>query len=1588
MGDGLSTPPPPRGTARTAVWRAACKDCRTERPDAGAGPEPDSGAFEYSSTWAERTVDRGNTRSDRCERHRSEHRELIRALAVPYVDLRVIGQVPDPEHPTGPLGGLGPLPVLHREQAATVDLSRFEFGMTDADILQIAEGLRTKRVAVVEAGTGTGKSTFMPFRLMNPPPGATFRLRANGPIVVTEPRLAAATGVARFVGEELCFGHDSRSCRAHVGAGYPVGYQVRGEKQWDGACDLIYVTDGTMINWLRDGQLTRIGAVIVDEAHERSENIDIILAHLRDSVARHKHLRVIITSATLDREFFVHYFGGPSKVFHHYVPATKSFGYGVPLFVGLEVSDDVVASGTMIAAQSDGRELRFEGWNRWGPADAAGDREDLHATTRALERLRCARESPVDQWKNSMVAAVAEQVVAVAAGTTWGDILAFLPTTEKIGQAVQLIEGALTRRGLQFDVYPLLSTTDRAVSEKAIAARSRGQKRKIVVSSNLAETSLTVKGVRYVVDSGLICQPTWDPKIASGSYPTVRHSQSGLRQRWGRVGRDAPGWVFPLYTPEQFLALPKNTPPGSTQTNLETFYMKLISAGLEVERLALPANFEHDEVVRDEDGLRSMATFTAESARARRALALSGATDSDGHLTEFGRDLERFPGEGSHALAIMLADQLACVHEVALALHVLGGGTLYGHKDGCILQAGKLSRGQAGRDWPVAWRVEAARRHRALALGCMDDLDVLLRVYAEWQRARNRAAWCATWWVNEAALQAGVDAVRATLELLSPAMRAVAWRPTLPELAPRARGVLTRAMMSMQYERVEGSTYRLVGAVDDEPVTLSQNQLVEAPERVLALHRFRPGSARDDASRVAIVSHVVQVAPWAELPPGGSDALGLELLLRANERRADAATADRLQGLRDRLPVGATIALTLGGDVRGARAVVDARVELSPFLRPRDVAASGDASGPPSGFDRDWSLEAPAEVGRPTENDEDDGLDLLLLEANDEPSGSPPQPTTARELAPALPPLNARPLVSSAPLPETMWARVVGYHTRAIDPDGVTLVVDPLIASGAPASAPPSRTPRSSPDPALHDDLEDGALVDVQVCCLVRDHDREYVQLGRRDGRGSFYLDASTPGIAVSTQGPRTVNDATFLRRLSLGTCFEALVVRDSAGAVTASALPWAHADLRRRPIEVLSVGGTDREFFRATVVSAPNQWRKVLVELDAGEDGRGVSPQFEVRVQDLVGAGITPVDAGRRLLVALQPDRGPSRLAIALTPTAASAYGVRPEQISKAAVSTSALAWDGELLRAGKDELPVNVAQGLAALGRTDAWRRAVWAFYADSLYVAIRDVRPRRVSASIEVAPAIASLLRTRKRDIVKSLSADVAVLTATRVEVSADDEAALAGAVAALRAIEALPRVCALLPLNTAGMVVGREHANRIRLESAAEIRYVWIEHDRVSIVGSSARAVQRAVADVSGTVSRATGVLTVPPGKVGRLIGKGGSTIKSLRAASGCSRVDSDQGRSAFTVEGPSVEAVERFFALASQQVPGSTGRIVSKQGLTIIEDTADVGRARTAHRRDASGAEVPAGKGCPLAAMVVLAVPGALIAALWALLTRL
>ena len=1003
--------PGPRGNSQSVMRQATCKDCLREERAAQLGlaiealPDDFDKEFVYNERAAELKLERGQTRSDRCRRHRARHRVNVQGMAVPYIDLQTIGEAIGAHGetgPTGPFGGLGPMPAAHKIAENTrYDLSDANVGMTDQDVIDMLAKLKQKRVLVAKAGTGTGKSTFMPYRLLDPPEGSPFDLAALGPIVVTEPRVQATTGVAWYVGTIL-------SGAGGVGPGYPVGFQVKGNKAHDDSCQLIYVTDGTMINWLREERLSTIGTVIVDEAHERSTNIDLILGYLKKAIDRYPHLRVIITSATFDEHFYQEYFGGPENVEIHLVPAVKTVGYGFPLFSDL---DSASPTGTDISAQWEnaiGTELPLRQVNDpadehfvvshfqpWAPAlkeaEVAADypdvatgigwRENLHDTTRRLLPLRFqpgrygVPEGSPEQWRKEWgkiaPKVLGDYIVDLVKGLDeagiYGDVLGFLPTTKNIEEAVAIIkaglgiEGEHGLPGISTTVYPLISSLPTEIKESALAAQVKGDPRKIVVSTNLAETSLTVEGVRFVVDAGLIAQDQWDPQTAQGGVQTSLHSQAGVRQRWGRVGRKSPGWAFPLYTKEQFLCLAPDTAPGSTRSNLENLIMTAKLGGIgDVVNFDWPAKFWPDtwpqtpDLEPEDDGIkgtpyepaaRSRQTFLDELRRADVALRSSGAVDEAGDPTTFGKDMSRAPTLGSEAskIALMHADRLACVPEVATILKLLDNTNLVRH-NGLLLNS---------PEWPGEWQLEAAERHTALASGCGDDAELVLQIMAIWERSdpegtpawepsAAREEWSRRAWVNHEMLLKAAEDRHEVLVALSPAMKEDVKRFVEPALVTRARAAITRAYVSLEYRSdaegqyvpvAQDGTSTLTGLID------SWSLLPEVSSRIIPLKRNK-----QEGGRGTYLSNIITLEEWAVPPSGFEDDAhtspvgSLDLLVKAATFARPESRRNILAQLQALWPGGMRVRLNLAG-LDGRPAILgDPSGSVPPAKMPETVA--------------------------------------------------------------------------------------------------------------------------------------------------------------------------------------------------------------------------------------------------------------------------------------------------------------------------------------------------------------------------------------------------------------------------------------------------------------------------------------------------------------------------------------------------------------------------------------------------------------------------------------------------------------------------
>lgn len=1312
-----------RGTSLTVMRDAVCKDCRRD-PDLA---DLEDAGFTYSELSGQAKVERGDSRSDRCPSCRRKHKKRLEGFAVSFMDLRAIGAVADRVDPTGPLGGLGPLPDAHTVKSYETDLDQRPFGMTDAHILEALGKLSGKRrVLVLKAGTGTGKSTFGPFRLAFPPEGAPFRLTDHGPIIVTEPRVQATIGVADFVGTKLA--------GTGVGPGHLVGYQVAGDKNHDDSCQIVYATDGTVINWLKEGRLNKVGAVIVDEAHERNTNIDLILGFLRRDLARYPHLRVIVTSATFDVNFYVQYFGGPEFVDFMEVEAVKSFGYGDPLFPGQEVD-----LRTWLPQWWPERlaPMRPKGENAT-PAGVLDEHEppaeDLWATTTILNGLRSPRIlTDPSTWRTEMPALVAEQVVRLADGLDgaeiYGDILAFLPTRISVETAVALVRKQVSRS--RADVYDLLSTTKKSLIEEALAPRQLGAKRKIVIASNLAETSLTVEGVRFVVDSGLIAQSEWDPVTASGGVPTKPHSQAGIRQRWGRVGRDRPGWVFPLYSREQFEVLPRDTPPGSTRENQEKLIMKAKSAGFDdAAEFDWPASFKSDLVDYDEDALKYIDVFTKEMTRANRVLHSSGALDPQGHLTMFGQELERFPGPAEEAVAIMLADQLACVPEVVVGLALLSGKSLAG-RDGIL-------RGRA--HWPGEWRVEAAARHNGLAFACHDDLDLALSIYAAWETADPharpvelsdaRVAWADGWWVNSDRLLAAAAKRQEILESLSPAMKQEVTRHIDLRLLPRARAVLSRAFAGLQYARTDDGSYLLVGVPEPEPHTLDHSTLTKPGPRVIALARSKSRSGKQ-----LFIRNVMNVTDWAIRDDPDAYTLLQRAAIAARPENASQHLhfANELRGL---WPVGARLDLELTPDSDRIAGLRGGLPQLS-FTEPvfvveptdsdeEDEELDLDVLADEDDQDTDWPTGNPDPQQDEEEDDRTRVLDPRDSEANDEPADE--LPTSVVDV-----------LARWRQLPDTAAARTPkvrmsapGYiPARRLIVTGYGFVDDEIAVLVA------SDWLDRDVVPALgNEDLAAGTEVSLIAGEMVEQRYDRYRILNRADGRGRFIAYEAARSRQKRDQYAQLAtaldpSDDGLLAALTPGIEISGTVLPTRATANRVSLLPQLHKHLTTARVEQHvpenSQSNHQMRYWPATVVEAPNVNDWATVELEHRDEASGIRHRFGVRAQALQDAGIDS-GAGTPLLVQLSAG-GQDTRALSVNEDEEEALrdvlDIFQKEIGCGARQANNEPLPGRWLWSKRTEIPARLVTELLKLALTHRRRYDIWEFVVSAYFRRVAGVR-----------------------------------------------------------------------------------------------------------------------------------------------------------------------------------------------------------------------------------------------------------------------
>ncbi|CAA0134060.1 Uncharacterised protein [Mycolicibacterium vanbaalenii] len=490
----------------------------------------------------------------------------------------------------------------------------------------LAKAIAENQVVVVAGATGSGKTTQLPKICLELGRGI------RGTIGHTQPRRLAARTVAQRIADEL-----------GTPLGEAVGYAVRFTDKVSDRTLVKLMTDGILLAEIqRDRRLLRYDTLILDEAHERSLNVDFLLGYLRELLPRRPDLKVIVTSATIEPERFATHFGGaehgpgggaehgPGGGAEHGPGGGAEHGPGG----GAEHGPGAGAPIVEVSGRTYPVEIRYRPLEvRVGPAAEGGD-GDGDPDDPDHEVVRTELRDPTD----AIVDAVAE-----LAGEPPGDVLVFLSGEREIRDTAEALSSAVGPGTEVLPLYARLSTAD----QQKVFQPSRANRR-IVLATNVAETSLTVPGIRYVVDPGTARISRYSRRTKVQRLPIEPISQASAAQRAGRCGRIAPGVCIRLYSEADFDARPRYTDPELLRTNL---------AAVILQMAALDLGAVEDFPFLDPPDARSIRDGVG-------LLQELGAFDGSGVLTAVGRRLAQIPVDPRLGRMLLQADAEECVREV------------------------------------------------------------------------------------------------------------------------------------------------------------------------------------------------------------------------------------------------------------------------------------------------------------------------------------------------------------------------------------------------------------------------------------------------------------------------------------------------------------------------------------------------------------------------------------------------------------------------------------------------------------------------------------------------------------------------------------------------------------------------------------------------------------------------------------------------------------------------------------------------------------------------------------------------------------
>lgn len=483
----------------------------------------------------------------------------------------------------------------------------------------IMNAIRDNQVVIIAGETGSGKTTQIPKMCLE------LGLGEKGLIGHTQPRRLAARSVAERIAEEL-----------GQKIGETVGYQVRFTSEVGEHSAIKLMTDGILLAEIQnDKLLRRYSTLIIDEAHERSLNIDFILGYLKRILPQRPDLKVIITSATIDPERFARHFS-PS-----YVPGQGIVDENLS-DEEREIAEAILPDDAPPIIEVSGRtypvEIRYrplEGDELYlDDEEVAEDRDPTDAILDAVKEL--SKEAP-------------------------GDILIFFSGEREIRDAKDAIEAMVLKSPrLNYEVLPLYARLSLAEQHRVF---SPGSRPRIVLATNVAETSLTVPGIKYVIDTGTARISRYSARTKVQRLPIERISQASANQRSGRCGRVSDGIAIRLYSEEDFNSRPEFTDPEILRTNLAAVILQMIAIGVVRE----PGDISRFPFVQPpasraiNDGVNLLRELGALTERTRRK---GRGGNNSATLTAIGRAMAAFPVDPRLARMIIEGGRRGCAKEM------------------------------------------------------------------------------------------------------------------------------------------------------------------------------------------------------------------------------------------------------------------------------------------------------------------------------------------------------------------------------------------------------------------------------------------------------------------------------------------------------------------------------------------------------------------------------------------------------------------------------------------------------------------------------------------------------------------------------------------------------------------------------------------------------------------------------------------------------------------------------------------------------------------------------------------------------------